>query len=88
MGKGHARTKVLPTDYTINMLAVAERRDGRRIVIDANTNGTIRATVGTGAAGCPSSMVESDDPTEFTGGTFCENFDEECPSTPDPYPYY
>lgn len=87
-GKGCVRTKVTPNANTVTGAVIAERRDGRRIVVDSDNGGVIRATVGDGVAGCASSLVESDDRTEFpTVPTFCENFNEECPSVPDPTPF-
>lgn len=88
LGKGHARTKIQPTSAAITFAMIVERRDGRRMVLTGDTAGTLRLTVPTGAPGCASSLVESDDPTEFSTVPFCENFNEECPDVPDPYPYF
>ena len=77
-GAGMARTKITPTTSTRTNTGVFQRRDGRRMIVDSGADGNIRLTIGNGAVGCASSLVEWDDATDYiTSAVFDETHEEE-----------
>ncbi len=75
-GPGYVHSKIQGSTYTVTNCAIIERHDGRRIVIDSNTNGDIRITVPSGLPGCASSLAEAEDGDIFTGTAGDESFEE------------
>ncbi len=76
-GAGMARTKITPTTSTRTNVGVFQRRDGRRMVVDSGLDGNIRLTVGSGAVGCASSLVEWDDATDYGSAALFDESHEE-----------
>jgi hypothetical protein len=87
-GAGFARTRVPSSSTTVTNVDIIERYDGNRMIIDCNTDGTVRLIVGEGTAGCGRTVVEWGDPDDFGGSTaadiFQENFNEETDAITDP----
>lgn len=80
---GFARTQVAASANTITSCFVAQRYDGKRIVLDGNNAGAIGATVGDGTLNGGAApympigagpLNEWTDADAFPGGQYAENF--------------